>query len=813
MGAIADQFDNAFRDFETDGVASSGPHDVVKSQVRAIGGMIETALANVGLGALVGVAYGSRAELEADLAHAADTVGLVYSDVTATNNDLYVKVGVSGAGSWTKTDALSDLVENLIGTGVVDAITVYSETDVAPVTGGYYSRTTGVLTVNAGYKTITYDVVGNEIGFKASGHLGGSGTCLAAYFDGPGAAGTFLGYQVLGDNATHTNIALVLPSGTQSIGISGQNAYPISLTIGAYADFGEVSERVQASFRAQTRTDLENAGTVPAAYGNVAEVFGHSTSGDSFARYIRGGGVYPTANGWGLDAQTMTSAMALGLSSTLDEEASSVYAVPEYKTPVYPKDAAILPEEYVALTGGGVYAPRVDKWRQLIWVDTAAGQIREIDCGHLPLNRPFRIAHRAEAHDGKVIMDAGFGSTWLDFGERFLVLPTGLRVTFERINSTQFIVTNASSVSANALSSLAEGEYSPIVRAASFVFAGQSLTDQGFGRGGSFGAFMERLDDVGGPASVYGIDAAYGGSGICERDVDPASPNNYWVDMTDPESPADGPNLTAAIAEITAMGGDLTQPAIAFILWDQGQQSSSFVDSPENPNANFTAAMYEDATAYAWSRLRTACGDASLPIGVQPIGRRTSVSSTALGRMQVIREAQLSLIAGDANSFALGETYDVALRDTVHPDDFGYMVAGRRAADAVAEFVYSVADLPQHPYVSSATVNTTRNSIDVVIRVNGATTPRILRVSSPWGFRVTDAGGDEMTIAAAHWTDVNSSNPGYFLATVRLYVDGDPTGGDLYVCWDYGPDFDVQRAIRTWTAQEAKPVRSGKISL
>jgi hypothetical protein len=44
MGAIADAINAAFRDFNTNGVSASGVHSVVKADVRAIGGIIETGL-------------------------------------------------------------------------------------------------------------------------------------------------------------------------------------------------------------------------------------------------------------------------------------------------------------------------------------------------------------------------------------------------------------------------------------------------------------------------------------------------------------------------------------------------------------------------------------------------------------------------------------------------------------------------------------------------------------------------------------------------------------------------------------------------
>lgn len=110
MGEISEQFGYVYRDFVTDGIPSSGLHDVDKAEVRGLGPLIEAAIANAGLGALVSVAYATRAELDADLAHDDAAVGIVFADATDANNDLYVKSGASGSGSWVLTSALHDLV-------------------------------------------------------------------------------------------------------------------------------------------------------------------------------------------------------------------------------------------------------------------------------------------------------------------------------------------------------------------------------------------------------------------------------------------------------------------------------------------------------------------------------------------------------------------------------------------------------------------------------------------------------------------------------------------------------------------------------
>lgn len=110
MGAIATAFVDTFRDFVTDGVPASGAHKPSKEETRSLGAMIEASLGVASLGG-VDVTKDTRANLNADLAWAADSVGLVYADATDANNDLYIKVGGTGTGSWTLTTILHDVIE------------------------------------------------------------------------------------------------------------------------------------------------------------------------------------------------------------------------------------------------------------------------------------------------------------------------------------------------------------------------------------------------------------------------------------------------------------------------------------------------------------------------------------------------------------------------------------------------------------------------------------------------------------------------------------------------------------------------------
>lgn len=113
MGVIADTINRVWRDYTVSGVQASGRHEPDKADIRQIGGLIETALGNVGLGTMLDVVKATKEALDGDLAHDAGAVALVYADGTDANNDLYVKTGASGSGPWTNTGALHGIVDGL----------------------------------------------------------------------------------------------------------------------------------------------------------------------------------------------------------------------------------------------------------------------------------------------------------------------------------------------------------------------------------------------------------------------------------------------------------------------------------------------------------------------------------------------------------------------------------------------------------------------------------------------------------------------------------------------------------------------------
>lgn len=126
MGSIRDAFNNAWRDYVTDGVPASGKFTPEKVGVRRIGEIIDSELdGKVGAEAFarqaavsalsgrvdlveigVAVSYETRVQLFADLSHAAGAIGHVIGDSTEAFRGVYKKSGASGSGSWTRIGPL-----------------------------------------------------------------------------------------------------------------------------------------------------------------------------------------------------------------------------------------------------------------------------------------------------------------------------------------------------------------------------------------------------------------------------------------------------------------------------------------------------------------------------------------------------------------------------------------------------------------------------------------------------------------------------------------------------------------------------------
>ncbi len=101
-------------------------------------------------------------------------------------------------------------------------------------------------------------------------------------------------------------------------------------------------------------------------------------------------------------------------------------------------------------------------------------------------------------------------------------------------------------------------------------------------------------------------------------DDDPVDGVNYWWAL---DSATAGPRLTEAIAIIDALGVPLD-----YLVWDQGQNDASAIynanqGDPTGTGRTSTPARYKSATEAIFAAIRTASGNANLPIYFQPIMR------------------------------------------------------------------------------------------------------------------------------------------------------------------------------------------------
>ncbi|MBD9542958.1 hypothetical protein IB276_26280 [Ensifer sp. ENS04] len=154
------------RDYETDGVPSSGPHKIKKNNLRGWGAWVEGII-----GAFTsngGLIYSSLSALNADLAHAANTMAWVIGDATVANNGVYGKVGASGTGSWTRRADLpfSFIIASDAGAGTANAIqattsipvsasalvwmNIFEANTAAPVTVSFNGGSALIVKTNAG---------------------------------------------------------------------------------------------------------------------------------------------------------------------------------------------------------------------------------------------------------------------------------------------------------------------------------------------------------------------------------------------------------------------------------------------------------------------------------------------------------------------------------------------------------------------------------------------------------------------------------------------------------------------------------------
>ncbi|WP_275789676.1 hypothetical protein [Pararhizobium gei] len=543
----------------------------------------------------------------------------------------------------------------------------------------------------------------------------------------------------------------------------------------------------------QTRAIMETAVTGGAVL--PAEPFmlaGLNSAGDGGqAMYSTASQVFRSAAGAGVLVDVTTPARALGVTSVLDG-----VKPPDGKVPLQSALARQYPDAAAQLPLTGYYLLRGADQPRLHQISfSGSGGLLEIDASTIPINQPFRISsrHMGTSH---VVIDAGYSNKWTDFADqRYIDVPSGTSLIIERSKEDQFVIVASREVY-GLITGLADFARSP--RTKTILTVGQSLMTQAFNYGWGAGWFQQRYAELVANAKVNFICAARGGSGICERDGPPVG--NWWVDMSNPEAPADGPLLIEAEAIIANRAGDLSQPQISAIIWDQGQTTAGVIDTPQNPNPSMTQQMYKDATTYALARLRSMAGG-SVPVIFQRLGRSTLATPTP-SRWQAIRRLQLEIIEDEIGVHLGPETWDLPYKDSLHPDYYGQLEMGRRLAEAVAS-VEGVAGV--HTYLTISAAVYTAATRTITVTVTGGS---LRRFQDPTGFTVHNAAGVKVTIARIHWVSTTQ---------MRLFLTADATGGMLYFLYGAGDEIDETAITRIVISPSyqfmTNPIRPGAFPL
>jgi hypothetical protein len=179
--------ETVWRDFETDGVPSSGAHDPRKRDIREWGAYVETGILGGSAGAIVA---GTKAGLDSGLNYDANTMAWVLADPTVGNNGIYQKSGPSGTGSWVRRGDLpySFMRATDAGAGTANAIVATTSTTI-PTADGAALIALNIFETNTGSATVSFNggpaltIKTNNGNDLEAGYLG-AGAIVAGYVSG-----------------------------------------------------------------------------------------------------------------------------------------------------------------------------------------------------------------------------------------------------------------------------------------------------------------------------------------------------------------------------------------------------------------------------------------------------------------------------------------------------------------------------------------------------------------------------------------------------------------------------------------------------
>lgn len=148
---------------------SSSPDQPAKPLIREWGTWLESFISAIGTNS--GTIFATKAEIDADLAHAANSMAWVMGDAVTAYNGIYRKLGDIGAGSWVRVSDLpfSFIIASDAGNGSPDAILATTSIPVAPsalIWANIFDSNTGspvTISFNGGPALTIKTNTGNDI--------------------------------------------------------------------------------------------------------------------------------------------------------------------------------------------------------------------------------------------------------------------------------------------------------------------------------------------------------------------------------------------------------------------------------------------------------------------------------------------------------------------------------------------------------------------------------------------------------------------------------------------------------------------------
>lgn len=269
---MVDLANTVFRDFVTDGVPSSGANKTRKSDVRQWGAYLES-LAT--LSYTNGKVYPTKAALDADLAPAANTPALVIGD--GANDGLYMKVGATMAGSWTR------LVDFVPGTQIVHAV------DAGAGTPNAIIATSSISLSPSGSQLVRLDVFETNTGPVSVAFNGATPMPIKTASGSDPVPGGLVPGAVLG----------TISGGTFRL-LSDQASAAIVAAAEVWANAADASATASdaAATRSQGYAALAGAALAPLTFATVASLLA-----DTVLSYTAGGGHVVVGSGDIIQAQ------------------------------------------------------------------------------------------------------------------------------------------------------------------------------------------------------------------------------------------------------------------------------------------------------------------------------------------------------------------------------------------------------------------------------------------------------------------------------------------------------------------------------